>query len=60
MSMQYSTGRFLQLLGMLILPIAMAGEIAESHGLGRMLQWAVVGIVVFGIGWTMTQYSGKK
>ncbi len=58
--MLYSIGRFLQLVGMLILPIAMAGEIAESHGLGPMLQWAVVGIVVFGIGWTMQYYSGKK
>ncbi len=45
---------------MLILPVAMAGEIAESHGLGRMLQWAAVGVVLFGIGWAMQQYSGKK
>ena len=58
--MLYSAGRFLQFVGMLILPIAMAGEIAESHGLGRMLQWAIVGIVVFGVGWSMQQYSGKK
>ena len=45
--MLYKMGRLLQLVGLLILPIAIAGEIAESMSLGRMLVWATLGIVVF-------------
>jgi hypothetical protein len=45
--MLYKLGRFLQLVGLLILPIAMAGELSESMSLGRMLVWACLGIAVF-------------
>ena len=58
--MLYNLGRFLQLAGLLVLPIAMAGEIAESMSLGRMLTWACVGIVIFFAGWMLQQSSGKK
>ena len=58
--MLYNLGRFLQLLGLIILPVAMAGEASESMGLGRMLTWASVGIVVFILGHLLQQSSGKK
>jgi len=45
--MLYKLGRFLQLVGLLILPIAMAGQIEGSVGLGKMLMMAGVGVVVF-------------
>jgi hypothetical protein len=51
--MLYKSGRFLQLVGLIILPIAMAGEVADSLSLGRMLLWACVGIGVFMIGRTL-------
>jgi uncharacterized membrane protein YjfL (UPF0719 family) len=56
--MLYKLGRLMQLIGLIILPIAMAGEIAQSFSLGRMLVWATVGIVVFGIGWWL-QRAGQ-
>jgi hypothetical protein len=58
--MLYKVGRMLQFVGLLILPIAMAGEIAESYSLGRMLVWASVGIGIFTIGWWLQRASGKE
>ncbi|MBI2808400.1 MAG: hypothetical protein HYX68_25715 [Planctomycetes bacterium] len=58
--MVYNLGRMLQLLGLLVLPIAMAGEVAESISLGRMLTWASVGIGLFIAGWPLQQTAGKK
>lgn len=58
--MLYNVGRFLQLAGLIILPIAMAGEAAESMTLGRMLMWACVGIIVFMIGRYLQSASGKE
>jgi uncharacterized membrane protein YGL010W len=58
--MVYNLGRMLQLLGLLVLPIAMAGEVAESISLGRMLTWASVGIGLFIAGWLLQQTAGKK
>ena len=51
--------RVLQLVGLLILPIAIAGQAAESMGEGRMLMWAGVGILVFMVGWWVQQSGGK-
>lgn len=56
----YSLGRLLQLIGLLILPIAIAGEASDSMTLGRMLMWAIVGIIVFGAGWMLQNAAGKK
>ena len=58
--MLYNLGRFLQLAGLVILPIAMAGEVSEEMGLGRMLMWACVGIAVFMLGRFLQQSSGKS
>lgn len=57
--MLYNLGRFLQLAGLIILPVAMAGEASASMSLGRMLMWASIGIVVFLLG-RMLQSMGKS
>jgi hypothetical protein len=58
--MLYNLGRFLQLIGLLILPIAMAGEMAESLSLGRMLVWACVGIAIFLFGRMLQQAARRE
>ena len=45
--MLYKLGRLLQLLPLLLLPIAMVGELRSSIGQGQMLMWAGVGVLVF-------------
>jgi hypothetical protein len=49
----YRLGRFLQLLGLLIAPVGMAGNLARPDQVseGKMLGILGAGIVVFGIGW---------
>jgi hypothetical protein len=47
--------RLLQLLGLFLLPFAMAGNIAEKLTLGQMLMVAGAGIVVFLTGWLLQQ-----
>jgi hypothetical protein len=51
--MVYRLGRFLQLLGLLIAPVGMAGNLARPDQVseGKMLGILGAGIVVFGIGW---------
>ena len=59
-SMLYKLGRFLQLVPLLLLPIAMVGELRESIGQGQMLMWAGVGVGVFLIGRMLQQAGGKS
>ena len=57
--MLYKLGRILQLLGLLLLPIAMAGNMLDERlSLRQMLILVGVGIGVFFIGWLLQQ-SGK-
>jgi hypothetical protein len=56
--MLYKLGRFLQLAGMVILPVAMAGNAAEKLDLKQMLLLSLAGILVFGLGWLLQQ-AGK-
>ena len=53
--MLYKLGRLLQLLGLLLLPIAMAGNLAEHLDLKQMLSLCGVGVVVFFVGWLLQQ-----
>ncbi len=53
-------GRILQLIGLLILPIAIAGQATNAMSEGRMLMWAGVGVVIFGGGWMLQQSAGRK
>jgi hypothetical protein len=58
--MRYKLGRFLQLIGMIMLPIAMAGNLVPTDPLpaGTMLTLTAVGVGVFLLGW-MIQGGGK-
>ena len=59
--MRYKLGRLLQLLGLLILPIAMAGNMADQRlDLKQMLGLCGVGVVVFFIGWLLQQGAGPR
>jgi hypothetical protein len=53
--MIYKLGRFLQLLGLLILPVAIAGEVANKLELKHSLALSLVGMVVFSAGWLVQQ-----
>lgn len=47
---RYRIGRLLQLLGLLILPFAIASELMEKVGLGQSLLIAAAGAVLFYVG----------
>jgi hypothetical protein len=51
----YSLARFLQLLGLIILPFAIAGNVVERLSLKESLGMSGVGIVIFAIGWVLQQ-----
>jgi hypothetical protein len=55
--MLYSIGRFLQMAALLILPIAVAGNVAEKIDLRDSLTLSGVGVVVFIIGWLLQQFG---
>jgi len=57
--MLYKLGRFLQLLGLLVLPVGVAGNIArpEMVGVRATLAIATAGIAVFAAGWGLQQLS---
>jgi len=55
-AMLYNIGRFLQLLGLLILPLAIAGNIVnEQLSLKESLVMSSVGILAFSVGWLLQQ-----
>jgi hypothetical protein len=60
--MLYKLGRFLQLLGLLILPIAIAGNVAreEQIDLKVSLIMSSVGILLFFVGWMIQPRAGGK
>ena len=59
--MFYKLGRVLQVLGMIILPVAIAGNLApgEPLSLGNSLKLSGVGVAVFALGWLLQQ-RGKR
>ena len=60
MSMLHTLARLLQFAGLLILPVAMAGNIAESLDLRQMLTLAGIGIGLFATGWLLQQATRPK
>jgi hypothetical protein len=54
----YKIGRFLQLAALLLLPAAVAGEVAGSLSLKDELTLLGVGIGFFAVGWLLQQ-AGK-
>jgi hypothetical protein len=55
--MLYKLGRLLQVIGMILLPVAMAGNLAPNQPLDvrAFLTLAFIGVGVFGLGWLLQQ-----
>ncbi len=51
--MLYKFARVLQFLGLVILPVAIAGEVAQSLDLRTSLTLSGVGVAVFAVGWLL-------
>ena len=51
-----SLGRFLQLAGLVILPLASVLQLEGSISVGKMMQMLAAGVCAFGIGWILTTY----
>jgi hypothetical protein len=53
----YTLGRLMQLLGLLLLPMAIAGNLADEQQLSlkQSLSMSAVGIVIFSVGWLLQQ-----
>jgi hypothetical protein len=60
--MIYQLGRFLQLLGLLILPAGVAGNLSRPDliGVRASLAIALIGISVFSLGWLLQQAGRVK
>ncbi len=63
--MLYKIARFLQLLGLLICPVGIAGNVAEKNGepivgLKESLMIAAGGVLVFTFGWLLQQATRAK
>ncbi len=55
--MLYKVGRLFQFIGLVLLPVAMAGNMAERLDVKEMLLLSAAGIGVFYVGWLMQQSS---
>jgi hypothetical protein len=56
--MLYNLGRALQFAGLIILPVAIAGNVAEKLELKDSLLMSAVGVGVFLLGW-LVQQTGR-
>jgi hypothetical protein len=59
--MMYKVGRVLQVIGLVLLPFAMAGNLArpDQFGLWYTHGLSSIGILVFTLGWMLQQASRK-
>lgn len=60
--MLYKFGRTLQFLGLVLLPIAMAGNLVrpDAFGLWYTLGLSSIGVLVFTLGWLLQQASKPR
>jgi hypothetical protein len=58
--MLYTLARLLQLAGLLLLPIAMAGQAAERLDVREMLTMAGIGVGLFVLGWLVQQAARRQ
>ena len=54
----YALGRLLQLVGLTIPPLAIIAQLGDSISAGKMLQFLVMAVGIFGVGYLLQQYSG--
>lgn len=59
--MLYKLGRLLQIIGLILLPLAIAGNLSPERpmDLRQSLTLSAIGIVVFGVGYFLQQ-AGRK
>lgn len=59
--MLYKLGRVLQIVGMIIVPVAIAGNLSPEHTLDlrESLTLSAIGVIVFGVGYFLQQ-AGRK
>jgi hypothetical protein len=58
--MLYNFARFLQFVGLVVLPVAIAGEVAGKMDLKESLSISTVGCLCFGVGWLIQQASKPR
>ncbi|MFN4260535.1 MAG: hypothetical protein ACK4RK_14670 [Gemmataceae bacterium] len=60
--MLYKFGRVLQVAGLIVLPVAIAGNVArpEEITLWRSLGLSAVGIALFAVGWLLQQSAPPR
>ena len=60
--MLYRLGRTLQVIGMVILPVGMAGNVVmpEKITVQDSLVWAGLGVVVFAAGWLLQGFGRPR
>jgi hypothetical protein len=60
--MLYKVGRFLQVVGLILLPVAIAGNVAREDqvNLKLSLTLSAVGIAVFVLGWWLQQATRPR
>ncbi len=58
--MVYRIARLLQFAGLLILPIAISGNVAEKLDLRESLSLSGIGVLVFIIGWALQQFGKPR
>jgi predicted acyltransferase len=58
----YKLGRLLQVVGLLLLPVAMAGNLVPDApiNLRNMLALMALGVVIFFVGWKMQEMGKGK
>lgn len=56
----YAIARFLQVAALVILPLSILAQLSQAISLGQMLQFLVVGVCLFTIGYLLQAYSGKR
>lgn len=55
--MLYGLGRLFQLAGLIVLPIAIAGEVAQRLDLKESLSLSALGVLAFLVGWALQQFG---
>ena len=58
--MLYSTARVLQFIGLVILPVAISGNVAGPLTLSQSLTLSSVGLGIFIVGWLLQQVTRPK
>ena len=54
----HTLARLLQLAGLVILPLAIVAQLNQTITTGRMLQFLMMAIGLFVLGYTLQRYSG--